>query len=132
MQPTYTASFPADPQHVRSARAAVTTYAQLCGFSGPELIDIELAAGEALSNAVEYAGGSDRTFSVRCDCKNGELRIEIHNAGSRFRVPRRVLEVVPNERNRGFGIFIMRRLMDEVNFARDGTRVRMRKRRLLG
>lgn len=132
MHPTYNVSFPADPQHVRSARAAVTTYAQLCGFSGSELIDIELATGEALSNAVEYADGPNRSFSVRCDCKNGEFRIEIGNSGNRFRVPRRALEVVPNERNRGFGIFIMRRLMDDVTFARDGARVRMRKRRLLG
>jgi anti-sigma regulatory factor (Ser/Thr protein kinase) len=132
MQPTYTASFAAEPQHVRPARAAVRAYARICGFSGSELTDIELAAGEAISNAVEYAGGSDRSFSVRCECSKGELRIEVSNSGNRFRVPARALEVLPNERNRGFGIFIMRRLMDGVTFARDGTRVRMRKRRLLG
>ena len=112
------------------ARQAIAAFAGECGFSEDDISDIRLAAGEALSNAVEH--GNDlpaRRIVVECRFRAEELSIEIHDDGSAFAEPCDRSSVVPDDRGRGFGIFLMRRLMDEVSFARNGTIVRLVRRR---
>ena len=112
------------------ARQAIASFALECGFLTDEVSDIRLAAGEALSNAVEH--GSDmpaRRIVVECRFRRDELTIEIQDRGSAFREPAERTSVGPDDRGRGFGIFLMRRLMDEVSFARNGTIVRLIRRR---
>lgn len=112
------------------ARQAIAAFAGECGFSDDDVSDIRLAAGEALSNAVEH--GSDmpaRRIVVECSFRGGELSIEIHDNGSTFAGPPDRCAMGPDDRGRGFGIFLMRRLMDEVSFARNGTVVRLVRRR---
>jgi anti-sigma regulatory factor (Ser/Thr protein kinase) len=53
----------------------------------------------------------------------------IEDSGSSFTEPSVQTSVQPDDRGRGFGIFLMRRLMDEVTFARNGTIVRLVRRR---
>lgn len=112
------------------ARQAIAGFASQCGFLEEEVADIRLAAGEALSNAVEH--GSElphRRIIVVCDFRHDELTIEIQDSGSAFAEPSDRGRVEPDDRGRGFGIFLMRRLMDEVSFARNGTLVRLVRRR---
>ncbi len=100
----------------------------MCGFSSDEVSDIRLAAGEALSNAVEH-GATHRSsgFSVSCLFRNDELTIEIRDNGEGFtQMPSDDMPL--EQRNRGFGIFLMRRLMDGVHFDRNGTLVRLTRR----
>ncbi len=66
---------------------------------------------------------------VKCAFGRGELRIEIQDSGSAFTEPSDRSSVEPDDRGRGFGIFLMRRLMDEVAFARNGTLIRLVRRR---
>ena len=128
MHPNYRAAFTGDRKNVPLARNAIASFARICGFTPDEVDDIKLAAGEALSNAVEH-GASDRSngFSVRCQFDDEELTIEIRDNGRGFATD--VRDPTPIEqRNRGFGIFIMRRLMDAVHFDRNGTMVRLTRR----
>jgi serine/threonine-protein kinase RsbW len=126
--PTYRAAFSGDPRNVPLARNAIASFARLCGFSLDEVGDIRLAAGEALSNAVEH-GASSRSngFSVLCIFENDELTIEIRDNGVGFAPDDRIAAPI-EERNRGFGIYLMRRLMDAVQFDRNGTLVRLMRR----
>jgi anti-sigma regulatory factor (Ser/Thr protein kinase) len=123
--PAYHAVFTGDPKNVPLARNAIASFAYLCGFSQDEVADIRLAAGEALSNAVEH-GRAHRSngFSVRCSFKDNAITIEIRDNGSGFAIEER-RELTPEASDRGFGIFLMRRLMDNVLFERNGTAVRL-------
>ena len=111
------------------ARNAIAGFARVCGFTTEEIGDIRLAAGEALNNAVEHAVG-DRSpgFSVRCRFSEGELTIEIRDNGRGFAPTDKRDETPLEERNRGFGIFLMRKLMDDVHFGKNGTLVRLTRR----
>lgn len=126
----YRAAFSSDIRNVALARQAIAGFASQCGFLEEEVSDIRLAAGEALSNAVEHGIETpDRQIVVACDFRHDELTIEIQDNGSAFVEPSHRSSVEPDDRGRGFGIFLMRRLMDEVSFARNGTIVRLRRRR---
>jgi serine/threonine-protein kinase RsbW len=101
----------------------------VCGFSENEVADIRLAAGEALSNAVEHGRGlRSSAFTVRCTFIESALTIEIRDSGDGFPSPPDPTRVEPDDRGRGFGIFLMRRLMDNVEFQGNGTIVRMVRR----
>ena len=111
------------------AREAVADFALDCGFPKEAVADVRLAAGEALSNAVEHV---TRTRSGRiivdCSFDGSALTVAVHGGGPGFPAPSDQISVQPNDRGRGFGIFLMRRLMDEVSFARNGAIVRLRRR----
>jgi len=126
MIPTYRATFTNEPRNVALARNSIASFARLCGFDDEAAADIRLAAGEALSNASEYGRGRrNGGFSVSCSFQDDEMRIEIQDSGEGFDAPADASEIGPDDRNRGFGIFIMRRLMDSVTFAKNGTRVKL-------
>ena len=128
MTPHYRAAYSGDPRNVSLARNAIASFASLCGFSIEEIADIRLAAGEALSNAVEH-GRSERSngFAVVCRFEEGEMTIEIRDNGEGFNLDGRA-NVPLEERTRGFGMLLMRRLMDGVNYDRNGTCVRLYRR----
>lgn len=126
MNRKYHADFASDIRNVALARQGIAGFATSCGFSESEVADIRLAAGEALSNAVEHGGrASAGSFSVACTFDGRELAIEIRDAGAGFPTPCELASVEPDHRGRGFGIFLMRRLMDNVSFSRNGTVVRL-------
>ena len=128
VSPHYRAAYTGDPRNVPLARNAIASFASMCVFSESDVADIRLAAGEALSNAVEH-GRSMRSngFSVVCRFENDEITIEIRDNGHGFTPERR--EVPPLEdRVRVFGMGLMRTLMDGVNYDHNGTRVRLQRR----
>jgi len=128
--PTYRAAFSGDYRNVPLARNAIARFAIVCGFSRGEVEDIKVAAGEALNNAVEHGHASHSSgFSVNCTFTDDELTIEVRDNGRGF-------DSEDGSRNpslargRGFGIFLMRKLMDAVRFEREGTCVRMIRRHI--
>jgi serine/threonine-protein kinase RsbW len=126
----YRAAFASDIRNVAAARQGVAGFAASCGFCEAEVSDIRLAAGEALSNAVEHGSPSARRkIVVLCTFDGRALSIEIQDHGRGFIEPSERPIVEPDDRGRGFGIFLMRRLMDEVTFACNGSVVRMIRRR---
>ena len=61
---------------VREARKAVADYALLCGFSEQLTVEIALAAGEALANAVEHGNKDSDFIEVGCRFEGGTLIVE--------------------------------------------------------
>lgn len=131
MNPSYRAAFTGDRRNVPLARNAIASFARICGFSADEVGDIRLAAGEAISNAVEH-GRTTRSngFSVRCSFVEDELTIEIRDNGDGFLATNTAIPIDFEARDRGFGILLMRRLMDGVQFERNGTLVRLTRRKV--
>ncbi|MBC5816430.1 MAG: ATP-binding protein [Candidatus Eremiobacteraeota bacterium] len=129
MSGRYSATYRSEPKNVAIARSAVANFARSCGFDGREVSEIELAAGEALSNAAEHGlqrdGGS---FTVRCSCQGNELVIEVRDTGRGFQqtAPVQPPDVIPS---RGFGMTIMRAFMNTITYSENGTVVRLTRRR---
>lgn len=126
---TFQADFSADPTNVAPARNAVARFAAACGFEVPCVEEIRLAAGEAIGNAVEHGccPPSGRFF-IECAFDGKEFSIEVRDSGAGFAPAKDGQVFAPDERGRGFGISIMRRLMDSVTFAGPGNCVRLVRR----
>lgn len=133
MSTTYRATFTSDPRNAALARRSIASFASVCGFSEEEVADIRLAAGEALGNAVEH-GKSIRSsgFSVRCTFDGEQLIVEVRDNGSGFTLYSDELGLPPIDRERGLGIYLMRRLMDDVSYSHNGTLVRLTCKRHAG
>ena len=122
----FSVRYPNGSQYVAAARRSVESFAQTCGFSADEAQDIGLAVGEALANAVEHGHRQGTFFSVRCTLSEDELLIEVEDDGPGFD-PADVGGERRDDVTRGFGMTIMRSLVDGVSYSRNGRRVRLKK-----
>jgi anti-sigma regulatory factor (Ser/Thr protein kinase) len=113
---------------VRDARNAVVEYARLCGFPSRVTVDIALAVGEALANAVEHGNKDAGFIELACRFEGGTLIIEVQDGGTGFDVERVVRRQREPHSVRGFGITIMESLMDTVEYGDRGRFVRLHKR----
>jgi anti-sigma regulatory factor (Ser/Thr protein kinase) len=123
-------TFPSTYASVSRARHSIVQYAASRGLSGESLNDLESAVGEALANAAEHGHSESGTIAVTASVTDGLLVIEIKDSGlgfahaeSRVQPPH-----VLGESLRGFGIFIMRELMDVVEYSERGSCLRLMKR----
>ncbi len=95
---------------------------------------IELALNEALANAVIHGAGSDPSKIVECDVacdETGGMLIVVRDPGKGFDLGR-----LPNPLlgqnvycDHGRGIYLINQLMDEVKFLKNGSEIRMLKRK---
>jgi serine/threonine-protein kinase RsbW len=125
---TYRASLPRGLGAVRQARLALIAFAAQCGFTDGILDDVESAVGEALANAAEHGDASG--FDVIATFENAQLIVEVKDHGRGFDCGAALER--PNTPDatgsRGFGIFLMRTLMDEVAYSDCGSRIQLIKR----
>ena len=124
----FRATYPSEPSAVPGARRALLRFAADFGFTHDELADIETAAGEALANAVEHGYRRGSSFTLEGRILKDGIEIEVRDQGRGF-TPRPQPLRPASDSPRGFGIFLMQMLMDEVEYLEGGTRVRLRKRR---
>ena len=114
---------------------AVEEVGRRAAFPHDTLAEVKLAVVEACLNAIEYGAG-EVVVDVVAHPDDGapwlEVAVEDHGPGfSPSNVPRPALEAkLRDRRKRGWGLELMRRLMDEVEISsRPGlTRVRMIRR----
>lgn len=122
------ARYPSAYESVGKARRAIAAFAR-AWFGGDDLSDIESAVGEALANCAEHGYVNGTNIDVLCRYQGGELSVEIKDAGNGFDRWNACDFVKPlSTAPRGYGTFIMRRLMDEIEYSDRGTRVRLVKR----
>ena len=111
-----------------AARQRIRTVAVELGFAGERVVDLELAVGEAVSNAYVHGGLSSGTdlIHVSWHFADDALTVTIKDGGDGF-----APEAVRREDTRGgYGLNVMRACVDEVDFHRDGgTKVVLRKQR---
>lgn len=128
-QTQYKATFPCCPSEARRARKALAAFAKgwLCGT---EATDFESAVGEALANAINH--GKCKSLMIDCYFARRELVaiIEQQN-GVPFDPPAKSQPPAEGAVG-GYGLFIMRSVLDELEFAENGRRVRLVKRAAAG
>ena len=124
-------TFPSSYVSVAQARHAVADFAQRCGLTPIDIADIELAGGEAFNNAAEHGHVEGGSFQVSCQCNGERFVLIVSDSGRGFRLAGLGQAVPPEKRGaRGLGIFLMRSMMDEVDYTitSRGTEVRLTKR----
>jgi serine/threonine-protein kinase RsbW len=128
-------TLPAEVRWLAAARRVVESVAQLAGLGQRDVYEVVLAVHEACANAIEhgYAGRPGQSLVVTCRLSEPGLEIRIRDSGQPFDIAG-APELPPDElREGGRGVFLIRRLMDEVESHRspDGTNeLRMLRRRV--
>jgi len=117
-----TVQFAAKFEFLDEIREFVGDIARAGGFNDKEVYNIQLATDEAASNIIEHAyeGVSDGLLEISCEVKGAAIRIILVDHGESFDpadVPAPDLKADLSERKiGGLGIFLMRKLMDEVHY----------------
>ena len=112
------------------ARSAVSTFASSHGFSGDALCDIETSVGEAVANAIEHGNRMHGVFTVACGFTQSVLTIEVCDGGAGFDDSSKPAPDLAERRTpslRGYGLYLMRTLMNRVSFENGGTTVILEK-----
>lgn len=112
------------------AAHAVEEIARRHDFQPRAINQIKTALVEACINAAEHSLSPDRKIYQKFTVEDDKIIITISNRGVKIpsnKVAESVTEIDPNEGRRGWGLKLMRNLMDEVKFEQvdDGTRISM-------
>jgi serine/threonine-protein kinase RsbW len=122
---------PSHGRYVALVRKGIRSLAAGAGFDKAECQDIEVAIGEAVTNAVCHgrpAEGAGRVH-VHCSLAHGHLAVEIEDEGGATCLPLpKANPTATDEHGRGW--YLMHRLMDQVSVrcTEKGLLVRMAKR----
>ena len=117
---------PNDIMYLPAILAYVSEIARKCGFPPARVNRILLGVEEAASNIIEHAfnPGQEETFEIEC-CETAlDLRIIMREKGIPFD-PEQITQYVNREQpeeqsERGLGIFLMKKFMDDVSFVNRG------------
>lgn len=93
------------------------------------IADIEAVVGEALANAAEHGYKNHGTIRVEASLTEDYLEASVSDDGPGFFLHGPIsAEHPPAHSPRGYGLFLMRTLVDELEFRNDGKTVWFRKR----
>lgn len=109
-------------EYLGEIRKFVGDIAHAGGFSSRDIYNIQLAADEAASNIIEHAyeGVKNGVLEISCGVKDRAITIIMVDNGKPFdpsTIPPPDLKADLSERKiGGLGMFLMRKLMDEVHY----------------
>jgi serine/threonine-protein kinase RsbW len=123
---------PGRAEWVAVARLAVAAVASRLRFSVDEIEDIKLAIAEACTNSIQSAGGVDAgVIEIVCDALADELRVTVRDRSPGLHLETAKAGGVDDGRTEELGVFLIRALMDSVDYSSDprrGTELIMTKR----
>jgi anti-sigma regulatory factor (Ser/Thr protein kinase) len=123
----------AQPQNAGLARERVKRCAVRHGFAGLPLDDIEVAVGEAATNAILYGSPSETSRIVVTSWfspSDGAFHVEVRDQGRGFD-PGNIRTDEHADALGGRGLRLMRALMDSVNLHYDGHGMSVRLTKML-
>jgi serine/threonine-protein kinase RsbW len=130
--------FAAKFEYLDEIREFVGVIARDGGFSDKDVYNIQLATDEAASNIIEHAYEkiSDGVLDLSCGVRDETITIILIDHGESFdpsEIPLPDLKAdLSNRKIGGLGIFLMRKLMDEVHYEanpKNGNILTMSKRK---
>jgi serine/threonine-protein kinase RsbW len=134
-----TLALPMVPEMEIEASKTATAIAEFIGMSPDRIDEVRMAVVEACINALEHSRAADRevfvTFEVLGDKEPEKLRITVRDSGVGFSPEEltepTIEEKLKSQRKRGWGLKIIRGLMDEVEIhsGSEGTTIVMSKLR---
>jgi serine/threonine-protein kinase RsbW len=117
-----TVQFAAKFEFLDEIREYVGNIAREGGFGDKDVYNIQLATDEAASNVIEHAyeNRSDGVLELSCGVQGDTIKIILTDHGGSFdpsEIPFPDLKADLSDRKiGGLGIFLMRKLMDEVHY----------------
>jgi anti-sigma regulatory factor (Ser/Thr protein kinase) len=117
-----TVKFAAKFEYLDEIREFVGAIAREGGFSDKDVYNIQLATDEAASNIIEHAyeNISGGVLELSCGVRDDRITITLIDRGESFdpsEIPLPDLKADLSDRKiGGLGIFLMRKLMDEVHY----------------
>lgn len=121
-----TAIFPAKFDQLDSIRQFATQAAADAGMDESSACSVEMAMDEACSNIIEHAYEGMPTGDIECTCdSDGQtLTIIVRDHGQTFDVTAvaqpDISAALEDRPIGGLGVYLMRKLMDEVHYERMG------------
>jgi anti-sigma regulatory factor (Ser/Thr protein kinase) len=117
-----TVQFAAKFEYLDEIREFVGEVARAGGFTDKDVYNIQLATDEAASNIIEHAYEKivDGKLELSCGVRDDAITIILVDHGESFdpsEIPLPDLKAdLSNRKIGGLGIFLMRKLMDEVSY----------------
>jgi len=127
--PAMNIHFPPEPARIKAVRHAIEHVLKQAGLNDDETGDMIVAAGEALTNAVEHGPvpGADNTVEVHCRTLPSAVIVEVRSPKTGWSIPR----TRARGSRGGHGFPLMRALTDDLTVAQEpeGTIVTLMKHR---
>ncbi|MGB7585223.1 MAG: ATP-binding protein [Terriglobales bacterium] len=123
-------SLPANSESIAIITAAISEILERLEIPEQKRFEIDLAVQEALANAVVHGCEGDASKTIGCRLngdQKGHIVISVSDPGPGFRP-----EAIPDPKradglygDHGRGVYLIRQLMDEVQFERGGAEIKM-------
>jgi serine/threonine-protein kinase RsbW len=123
-------NLPADPEAIATAVDTISETLMQLEVPEQKRFEVALAVQEALANAVVHGCGNDPSKQVRCRLQSdsrGRIVITVTDPGPGFS-PQVLSDPKRGEKlyaDHGRGVYLIRQLMDEVQFENPGNEIRM-------
>ena len=123
-----TVQFAAKYEFLDEIRDFVGAIAREAGFDDRGVYNIQLATDEAASNIMEHAyeGSSDGVLEISCGMDGNSIRVVLVDHGEPFDPadvpPPDLTADLADRKIGGLGIYLMRKLMDEVHYHPAGAK----------
>ena len=111
-------------EEIDRARQWLSGHARSIGFPDQEVRQLGLVISEACANIIEhaYGGRPDGSIELRLAIDEAKLVLSIRDSGTKFDLQTYQPPDLDEARERGYGVFIIRSLMDEVTYDASGER----------
>jgi serine/threonine-protein kinase RsbW len=135
--PSSTITIPSRTERLNDVRQFVAQAARLHGFRDDDVNNIMLAVDEACTNIIKHAYNysPDESIEVNVGMKGGEFEILIADRGKNFNPnsvpPPNMKEYMTQYRRGGLGLYLMKKVMDSVDFQFHANRNILRMTKLL-
>lgn len=133
----HTMSVEASTKHLAKVRDFVAKHATDCGFKKQDVADIRLAVDEAYTNIIKHSYKYDDQKSVEIELgyNENEFWVSLLDVGESFDpssyTEPDVRQQIKNKKRGGVGVYLIKKLMDDVQYLNDGStnEIRMTKKR---
>ena len=126
-----TLKFPSQLTYVKEASKKVLDSLRDLKLNASELTDIRLCFEEAFINAVKYGNQHNKDLDVEVEVVKSpaviELTVRDQGKGFDYKNYEDPTEEKNLTKTHGRGVFLIKKLMDEVTFENNGSTIRMKK-----
>jgi serine/threonine-protein kinase RsbW len=120
-------SIRSDPMKIRDARRWLASIAEQEGFCEDATREVAVALSEACANVHRhaYSGRSDGRIDVEVEVLRETMRVSVRDYGETFDPSSCPLPNLARPGEGGYGIFLMKSLMDHVEYVTTGVGTRV-------
>jgi len=120
---------PSTIEYIKKVSSKILKALETYNVNQDTLFDIRLCVEEIIRNAIVHGNHSDKNLSVRVAywIKDGRMNIEVEDEGGGFDYKNLADPTTAENitKNSGRGIFLVKNLMDEVEFNDSGNKIKM-------